>query len=201
MDEPIINKSQYQEGILYSCKHLLNSFIRFLKDEGRYKFRMISYMNEATSLFNEMENSISEEEKEIYGRVFYNYNKLIVRDFEKLRKRRLTPADSIICLMRQLLSILKNPSEMIRFTKLRDRLTELFQQFYDNIRNRHKSILFHKTELFIRDLINTGKWGPICKRKLDLYEIENPSQKIKTLEEEVQPWSIIKGKEVTFEEI
>ena len=199
MEEPIINKTQYQEGILYSCKHLLNSFIQFLKDEGRYKFRMISYMNDVTKLFDDMENSITDEEKEIYGRVFYNYHKLIVRDFVRLRKRKLTPADAIICLMRQLLSILKTTSETHRFPELQNRLTELFQMFYDNIKNRHKSTTSHKTELFIRDLINTGKWGPICKRRLDLYEIENPSKKIKTLEEEIQPWSIIKGKEVTFE--
>ena len=40
-----INTTQYKEGIFDICDFLVCELISFLKDEGRYKFRMIDYMN------------------------------------------------------------------------------------------------------------------------------------------------------------
>ena len=72
-----INVTQYQEGIFDICEFLVIDLIQFLKEEGRYKFRMIDYMKSVTNSFLKAHKLQTEEDINIYGRVLYVLNRSI----------------------------------------------------------------------------------------------------------------------------
>ena len=94
-----INVTQYQEGIFDICDFLVVELTQFLKDEGRYKYRMIEYIKSIKDQFSKTYKSQTEEDINIYGRVLYVINRSIIKDYQRLRQKRLTPADSLICII------------------------------------------------------------------------------------------------------
>lgn len=196
-----INITQYQEGILDICNFLVVELTEFLKDEGRYKYRMLDYIKSIQDEFNNMNKNVTEEDINIYGRVLYVLNRSITRDYQRLRMKRLSPADSVLCIMLKLINV----SESLeggenRFTKEQSKIKEVIQKLYDNIRNKAKYDHLRKIENSIRESVVIKKWGTLSLDEYDLYHVEHPEENPKTQEVigEKNTWGSSNGKEVNF---
>jgi hypothetical protein len=196
-----INITQYQEGILDICDFLVVELTEFLKDEGRYKYRMLDYIKSIRDEFNKTNKKVTEKDINIYGRVLYVLNRSITRDYQRLRMKRLSPADSVLCIMLKLINV----SESLeggenRFTKEQSRIKEVIQKLYDNIRNKAKYDHLWKIENSIRDSVKINKWGTLSLDEFDLYHVEHPEENPKTQDVigEKNTWGSSSGKEVNF---
>lgn len=196
-----INITQYQEGILDICDFLVVELTEFLKDEGRYKYRMLDYIKSIQDEFDKINKNITKEDINIYGRVLYVLNRSIIRDYQRLRMKRLSPADSTLCIMLKLINV----SESLeggenRFIKEQSKIKEVTQKLYDNIRNKAKYDHLWKIENSIRDSVKINKWGTLSLDEFDLYHVEHPEENPKTQEVigEKNTWGSSNGKEVNF---
>lgn len=196
-----INVTQYQEGIFDICEFLVVDLIQFLKEEGRYKFRMIDYMKSVMDNFLEAHKLQTEEDINIYGRVLYVLNRSIEKEYKRLRIKKLSPADSLICIILKLI----NTSETLeggenRFNREQQKIKEIFQRFHDNIRNKAKNDHLWKIENTIREAVEISKWGTLSLDELDIRGIEHPAEnKTQELIGEKDTWSEkAEGKEVNF---
>ena len=196
-----INVTQYQEGIFDICEFLVVDLIQFLKEEGRYKFKMIDYMKSVTNSFLEAHKLQTEEDINIYGRVLYVLNRSIEKEYKRLRIKRLSPADSLICIILKLI----NTSETLeggenRFNGEQQKIKEIFQRFHDNIRNKAKNDHLWKIENTIREAVEISKWGTLSLDELNIYGIEHPAEnKTQELIGEKDTWTEkVEGKEVNF---
>ena len=172
-----ITVTQYQEGIFDICEFLVVDMIQFLKEEGRYKYRMIDYMKVVMDNFSEAHKLQTEEDTNIYGRVLYVLNRIIIREYKRLRIKRLSPADSLICIILKLI----NTSESLeggnnKFMKEQQQMKEIFQKFHDNIRNRAKNDHLWKIETVIKESVETSRWGTLSLEELDIHGLEHPAE-------------------------
>ena len=196
-----INVTQYQEGIFDICESLVIDLIDFLKEEGRYKFRMIDNMNLIMNIFRGYHEIQTEEDVNIYGRVLYVLNRSLMKEYQRLRVKRLTPADSLICIILKLLNLsesLENGEN--RFKEGQDKIKELIQKFYDNIRNRAKNDHLWKIENSVRDAVEQKKWGTLCLEDFGFYRVEHPEilSTTQDLVGEKNSWVKDNGKEVNL---
>lgn len=196
-----INITQYQEGILDICDFLVVELTEFLKDEGRYKYRMLDYIKSIRDELDKANKKVTEEDINIYGRVLYVLNRSITRDYQRLRMKRLSPADSVLCIILKLITV----SESLeggenRFTKEQSKIKEVIQKLYDNIRNKAKYDHLWIIENSIRDSVKINKWGTLSLDEFDLYHVEHPDENPKTQEVigEKNTWGSSNGKEVNF---
>lgn len=196
-----INSTQYQEGILDICDFLVVELTEFLKDEGRYKYRMLDYIKSIKDKFDITHISITEDDINIYGRVLYVLKKSIIQDYKRLRIRRLSPADSVLCILLKLINV----SESIeggqnRYIKEQEEIKKVIQKLYDNIRNKAKYDHLKRIEESIRTSVEIKKWGTLSLDELSLYSIEHPekNQKSRELIGEKNTWGSSNGKEVNF---
>lgn len=195
-----INSTQYQEGILDVCDFLVVELTEFLKDEGRYKYRMLDYIKSIKDEFDITHASMTEDDTNIYGRVLYVLKKSIIQDYKRLRIRRLSPADSVLCIILKLINVSESIEGQNRYTKEQGEIKKVIQKLYDNIRNKAKYDHLKRIEESIKTSIETKKWGTLSLDELNLYNIEHPdkNQKSRELVGEKNTWGSSNGKEVNF---
>ena len=199
--EKHISTTQYQEGLFNISQYLVSSLISFLKDEGRYKFRMIDYIKSIQYDFETASIVITPEDLNIYGRVLYNLKKAIPQDYKRLRTRNLSPADSVICLIKKLYDVSESLEGENRFKAEQSRIGGYIKMFFENMKSRVKLDPLWITEKTILDSVKNQKWGTLCLKELDLYHLEHPEYKPKIqeiLEEKTTLDLSGEGKEVSF---
>lgn len=182
----MITIEKYQYGLIDICDSLVTDLLMFLKDEGRYKYRMIGNMKKVTDFFESFYDNQSDEDIEIYERILYLMHKSIYHDYKRLRNRKLSPADSVICIIRKLLEYIPEYSE----------IKDIFGGFYDNIRNRGKLDKLDKIDISIKDAIKEEKLGKLRLQDINLYLLEHPSPKTQEIIEESQKWGVTNGEEI-----
>ena len=191
-----INTTQYQEGIFDICDFLVCELISFLKDEGRYKFRMIDYMNTIEEQYDIANRKQTEEDVNIYGRVLYVLNRSITKEYIRLRTKRLSPADSLICIILKLFNVSETLDGENKFISEQTKVKEIIQKLYDNIRNRSKKDHLWRIENTIRDSVSINKWGTLSLDEFDLYHVENPVEKEQEVVGEKNSWTKTTEKEI-----
>lgn len=169
-----------KSGIIDICDSLVTDLIKFLKDEGRYKFRMIGYISKISRSFESLYNDQTDEEIEEYERFIYLMSKSIYHDYKRLRSRKLSPADSVICIISKLLEYVNDCSPVIK---------ETFKMFYDNIKNRAKQDKLMKIENTLLQAIQNGETGKLRLSDINLYSIEHPAPRIQEITESTEKWS------------
>ena len=198
--EKEINITQYQEGIFDICEFLIVELTEFLKEEGRYKYRMLDYIKSIRNEFNKAHEVETEEDINIYGRVLYVINRSIIKDYQRLRIRRLSPADSVLCIILKLINVSESLEGENRFTEEQTNVKKIIQKLYDNIRNKSKYDHLWKIENTIRESVEIKKWGTLSLDDFSLRKIEHPEKNPRTQDVigEKNTWGSSSGKEVSF---
>lgn len=181
-------KDEYKLGILDVCDSLVTDMIKFLKEEGRYKYRMIGYVKEITKFFESFYDNQTDEDIENYERILYQLSKSIKIDYSRLRVRKLSPADSVICIILKLLGFMSE--EMV------GEVRSLFQKFHDNIKNRAKNDKLSRIEDSVSRSLEDLTLGKLKLSDIDLYSVEHPKPKVYEGDGELHEWGKTDGKEI-----
>lgn len=195
---------KYKEGIFDVCTYLLSEMKVFLEIENRYYGRVKSYMNNIRDAVKDSEKKTNEEDFDTYGRILYILRPQIYKDFSRLGKKKLSPADRIIVIIHKILSILESidlQDEIFKYEREARIINKVITKMYDNIRNRGKEdSLYYLTDLIIQS-ISQERFGKKIYDQLDLISIEFPKPKEKTIDGEetlISTSSIYAKKEISF---
>lgn len=123
---------------------LLNDLEKFLDKEGRYYGIMVTNIRKIRQAIKSLE--IPEEEfmdhTELENRIIYLYKPIVVQEHKKFLRKRVSKADSIICICKKVLDISSPLMVDVDFSDKDITSVELVQSiidhFYDNIKNKNK---------------------------------------------------------------
>lgn len=197
--EKFITIEKYQEGILDICDFLIVDLKKFMIEEDRFKYRVVSFFDKLREVYSDVHKEINEEDIDIYGRVLYNIKRSLESEFKKLRDKKMSSADCIICILMKLISISESYDEKtpdFKFKSSRDQIKEIISILFNNIRHFAKHDKLKKIEYHLTNSINTLRWGTL---RVDKFDITNPKiEKIQTITEETEVYNITSNTEISL---
>lgn len=170
-----------KEGILDICGYLCLELKYFLEKENRYYGTLKSYVKDMTISFSRMNQKVSEEDMEIYGKILWVLRPQIYFDFKRLGKKRLSHSDRVMVLMKRLLDYSGDDLTDFRFQKELGTVHKLVNRMYDNIKNPGKDNKLYSLKELVENSVYSGKIGKVVCNKLDLITQAFPKEKENTL--------------------
>lgn len=155
----------YYDGILDVVDFLFAELTASLTEEGRYFGVVKSYMSEVKDIYSKINEKVTEDEVEVYGRILYLYKPVLREEYSRLVRKRLSPADANICIIRKILGILEENTEYANLQEVKS-LRRVVNCMYDNIRNGSKEDPVFNLANIIRRFIQDGSIG---KYRLDMF--------------------------------
>ena len=166
----IINDDLFSSGLLDVTDFLCSSLKIFLEKEGRFLGIVKSYMSSIDDAFNRFNNSLEEEDYEVFGRILYLLKPIIIREFSRLKRKRLSEGDCVILIIRKLLTIIEECPEYSNKKELKT-ILKIINKLFDNIRNKGKKDVMYNFSNQVKILKNSGNVGKYSLDKLDLTQI------------------------------
>lgn len=166
----IDNEDTYLDGLLWISILLLIDLRELLKEENRYRGIVISYFNSIILAFSGIELN----EENTYGTILYLIKPLIISEYKKLRKRKVTKADCMIVLVKKILEI-PGTIDSYRYNKNIVSSLKVITRLFDNIKNPGKNIGMNSTVEAIKSFLSQGITG---KYSLSDFSIEQEENKI-----------------------
>ena len=162
-----VTEAIYSEGLMNVLNYLFLDFERLLISEERYFGIVKSYIHSVRFTYVKMLPTMNEEDMNIQKRILYLYKPLLKKEFRRLQSKHLTAADSCLCLIRKIISILE---EIIDFKYKRElkTLRKIADKFFDNIKNRAKKDSLYNLAFQIKTYMKDGKVG---KHMLDRFSL------------------------------
>jgi hypothetical protein len=169
IDENItIPEDLFSSGLLDTTDFLCSSLKEFLNKEERFLGIVKSYINSMDRAYENFNKDLTDEESDIYGRILFLIKPLIVREFSRLRRKKLSEGDCVIVMIRKILTIIKE--EVHEYTHMKEVKTimKVINRLYDNIRHRSKTDAMYNFSNQIRVLLKSGAVGKYQLNKLNL---------------------------------
>lgn len=168
---PEIPESTYAIGILDVIDFLVVDLTEQLKEENRCFGIVKSYLKSISDAYGKIYPDVTEDDIEVYGRILYLLKPLLRKEFKRLVNKKLSHADSIICIIRKLLIIIEEVPEFI-YKKELGTIKKVIDRLYDNIRNRSKKDSLFNLANTIRTFMSEGKVGKYCLDKFTVKDVE-----------------------------
>lgn len=148
-----------------------------LKKEGRYFGVINTYMEKIAVAFNKINKNVSNEEMVCFGKVLFLLKPVFQREYKRLVEKRLSEADTIICIMRKMVQIINEVKDSENRRSDLKEIEEVINNLWNNIRNKSKN-----DKLFnFADTIKTSMYrGIVGKYNLDSFTI-SPTEKPKEI--------------------
>ena len=176
-----MDKYKFQEGLLDVCQFLETELKQFLIDEDRFKFRVERFWDIIYSENNSMNESVSKEDISVYGKMLFLLRRPIYSEYNYLRRRGVSKADSAITIIHKILGFSEELGEF-KFSKEQKLIKEVVDQLWENIKNTNKNISLKVLVGKMRSILkNELKEVPRCD-SLNLRDQE----KIKILDKETK---------------
>lgn len=185
----------FQEGLLDICQFLEVEMKDFLIMEGRFRFRVERYWKTLMEQTISMNNNVSKDDIDSYGRILYLIRKSIYSEYSYLRQRRLSPADSAITILHKILEYSEILGEF-RFSQEQRKKKKIIDALWENIRHPAKESQLKKLKKSIITAIENELRGTLCLNELSLLNVENPKPKKQKLKEETKFYNESKTKEI-----
>ncbi len=201
-EQNLISPSFVKEGILDICQYLRLELISFLQEEGRYKGRVLSYMNNLGTIFKQMNAEVTLADTKVYNQILYRLRPQIYSDFKRLSRKKLSMADRIIVIMVRILEYSKNiKTPDFRFSREQDSVLRVIMKMYDNIRNKGKLDALYSMKRLVENTIYSGQIPEKECWRLNLIDIGHPKQKVRTIIDQTELLSNTKiGIEINLKE-
>lgn len=159
----IVSDEVYIDGIFDIVQWLMCDLEFYVKDEGRYFGIMPTYFKDMKKIISSFNSGCTEDDCDIYGKIFYLFKPIIVNEFVRLGVRRLSNADRIIVMIKRILDMLEEEGDIRNHEKAKNfkDLNIIITKMFDRIRNHNK-----KTDLkfminTLKQYIDLGKVGKV----------------------------------------
>lgn len=166
---------KYKECIFDLTGYFYFDLIKFLKEENRFHGIVRSYFSKISREVSKADKKTDEDLIEIMSKSLYDFRGYIYSDFKRLRQKRLTPADSLITMLRKYFSFIDSDPDFIyqeEFITIKD----IIEKLYLNIRNQSKKDPFYNTTSFLSKTEESVGYKGSCYQ-LSFYNIEFPKPK------------------------
>jgi hypothetical protein len=132
--EPLeMDEQTYLTCLLWTVKYMFLDFQNLMEKEGRNFGIVKSYDQSIEQAFEKIDKHF----EDIEGKVLYLLKAAYRQEFRRLTEKRLSPADSSICIMRKVLSIIEEYSDF-EYLKETETIMRVLEKLYNNIRTYSK---------------------------------------------------------------
>ena len=165
-----INEDLFLSGLLDITDFLLVSLKVFLEKEGRFLGIVKSYMSSIDIAFEKFNNCLEDEDYEIFEKLLYLLKPIIIKEFNRLRRKKISEGDCVILIMRKLLNIIEENSEYSYKREVKT-ILKIINKLFNNIRNKGKKDAMYNFSNQIKILKSSGYIGKYSLDKLDLTQL------------------------------
>lgn len=158
----------YATGLLRLLQFLFCDMNDFLEKEGRRFGIVLSYLN---SIYQTYQKINFQEDLEIYNRILFLYRPVVLREYKRLCKRKVSEADSVIVIAKNILDLILEIPEY-QYNKEARTLEKIITKLFDNIRNKSKNIELGLLMGLLRRYIEIGAIGKYSLDHISLQEEE-----------------------------
>lgn len=129
----------YLEGLFNIVDSMCRDMRDLMAEEDRCFGIVRSYLSSIRSTFSDTFKDVVDEDLDLFGRIMYVLKPFLQKDLYRLIRKGLSPADSIICLIRKVLIIMDNSCKDDYYLKRKIKIVlKIINKLYDNIRNKAK---------------------------------------------------------------
>lgn len=163
----MISEDLFSSGLLDVIDFLSFNLKTFLEKEGRYLGIVKSYTNSMDKAFDKFNEDLSDEDISVFGKILYLLKPTLVREFLRLRNKKLSEGDCTILMIRRLLNIINENPDYSHKKEVKT-LLKIINSMYDNIRNKNKKDSMYNFSNTIKNLKQSGSIG---KYSIDTLEL------------------------------
>lgn len=164
-----ISEDLFSSGLIDVTDFLCISLKNFLEKENRFIGIVKSYINSMNSAYERFNSDLCDEDSEIYGRILYLIKPIIIKEFHRLRNKKLSEGDCVILIIRKILNIVLENLEYSHKKEAKT-LLKIINCMYDNIRNRGKKDSMY---IFSNSIKNLKQSGSVGKYSIDQLELSS----------------------------
>ncbi len=172
-----ISRDLYTLGLLNLVDFLIVELKRLMKKEDRFKGIVKIYLANMDSTLTKIFFKVSDKDSDSFCRILYLYKPLIVGEFRRLVRKRLSEADSVLTIIRKILLLVEETKDFKYMSETKT-LSKLIGKLWDNIRHRAKNDPLYYLSYQIKDFMAQGLIG---KFPLDKFTFEEPGKSDKQL--------------------
>ena len=174
-----IPNSEYFLGIVPLLEFLINDLEKFLDREGRYYGIMVTYIHKTREILKNIRPDLEEEDDITWKRIIFLYKPIILKEYKKFLRRKVTRADAIICIVRKIVEIILTYAEDEIFEKFNN-IYIIFGKMYTNIKNKGKE---YSLPILCSVVDGSIEEGLVGLHKLDKFSIVEEENKRKAKDE------------------
>lgn len=169
-----VSQEVYENGIIDLLEYIFVELDIFLIRENRYRGIMVSYLDSILKTYARINSKeISNEQKDVYGRIIFLYKPLILQEYHNLcEKRRLSKADALIVIIKILLEIVLEDTHNSNYSEIKS-IHKIIEKIYDNIRNNGKKTSLYVLTNTIKTYMAEGLVGKYSSEYLSILEEES----------------------------
>lgn len=153
----LISKEMYLVGLFDVTGRLFKELVNLLKIEDRAFGIMKEYIRTCNEAFTQ---ETTEEERDAYDRILFLLKPVFLKEFKRLTRRRLSPADAVITIIHRTLEILGELlDEDSVIVENVETVKEVIDKVWNNIKNRTKKDAMYYYSDLIKTIIEDGVVG------------------------------------------
>ena len=159
----IVSEEVYLSSLFDIVQWLVLDMEEFAKDEGRFFGIMPTYFITMRNSISRFNMNCTEDDCDIYGKVFYLLKPVIVNEFFRLENKKLSKADRLIVISKRLLDLISTIGheigyEIEKLSNIED-VNVIITKMFDRIRNDGKNTELKFMTNIMKDFISTGRVG------------------------------------------
>ena len=157
MPDISVSEELYISGLLDVTSYLCSELTSFLIEEERYVGITKSFMHSINDAFISINKDVEEDDIDIYEKILFLYKPIIVREFNRLKSKSLSPGDSTVIIIKKIIEIVSG-HEYKHNRELRT-IRKVINNFFDNIKNRAKKDPLYNLSNTIKTYMEKGAIG------------------------------------------
>ena len=157
MPDISVSEELYISGLLDVTSYLCSELTSFLIEEERYVGITKSFMHSINDAFISINKDVEEDDIDIYEKILFLYKPIIVREFNRLKSKSLSPGDSTVIIIKKIVEIVSG-HEYKHNRELRT-IRKVINKFFDNIKNRAKKDPLYNLSNTIKTYMEKGAIG------------------------------------------
>lgn len=146
----------YSYGLLFVISLVLQEFKDLLEEEGRRFGIMIKYLDKIDRCFSEINLDTN---REVSEKINYLVRPILLKEYKRLIRKKISRADGIIILARHLLKHIRSNTGSGTWKSQVDTIYSVFDKLFGNIANYNKNLRLVSLETYLPVLSGSGSIG------------------------------------------